>query len=264
MRCKAGMFSRRFSAYVLSNSSFVQSLDIGARESIPTGIAFSTDGLKMFIVGTSGDDVNLFELSSPWDISAASFVSVKAVQANPQGIAFSPDGLKMFIAGNAIDSVEEYSLSTPWDSSTASLSHTFSVAAQDGNPSGLTFSSDGTRMYIAGIDGDDINEYSLATAWDVSTATYTQNLNVNAEEQIVNGVAFSDDGLKMFVVGIASDAVNEYSLSTAWDISTASFANSFSVAAEDTAPRDLAFSSDGLKMFIIGDANNKVYEYSLT
>jgi hypothetical protein len=40
----------------------------------------------------------------------------------------------------------------------------------------------------------------------------------------------------MFIVGSAGDDVNEYALSTGFDVSTASFTDAFSVAAQDTKP----------------------------
>jgi hypothetical protein len=67
----------------------------------------------------------------------------------------------------------------------------------------------------------------------------------------------------MFVVGDIGNAVYEYDLGTAFDVSTAVFVDSFSVAAQDGAPTDMAFSSNGLKMFVVGDIGNAVYEYAL-
>ena len=45
----------------------------------------------------------------------------------------------------------------------------------------------------------------------------------------------------MFVTDNNGDEVNEYTLSTAWDVSTASFVDSFSVASEDDSPSGIAF-----------------------
>ena len=264
MRCKAGMFSARTFTYNLAAASFVGDLSVG--EATPTGIAFKPDGEKMYHIGTGSDLVREFDLSTPWDITSASLLqsfSVNAQEVTPQAVAFSSDGLKMFIVGNGSDAVQEYDLATAWDVSSASHSQSFSVSTQDGNPAGMAFSANGDKMFIAGIDGDDINEYALSTAWDISTASYVQSFSILSEEGIVNGVAFSVDGSKMFIVGVSGDEVNEYALSTAWDISTASYVQNFSVASEDNTPRDLAFSVDGLRMYIVGDQNNKVYEYSL-
>jgi hypothetical protein len=37
-------------------------------------------------------------------------------------------------------------------------------------------------MYVVGTTGDDVNEYDLNTAWDITTASYLQNFSVAAQE----------------------------------------------------------------------------------
>jgi hypothetical protein len=91
-------------------------------------------------------------------------------------------------------------------------------------------------MYIIGSTGDDVNEYDLSTAWDISTASYLQNFSVSAQESGPSGVFFKPDGLKMYVIGFSGDDVNEYNLSTAWDVTTASYLQNFSVAAQEYIP----------------------------
>jgi hypothetical protein len=99
-----------------------------------------------------------------------------------------------------------------WDISTASYLQNFSVAAQETVPRDLFFKPDGTKMYIVGSSGDDVNEYDLSTAWDISTASYLQNFSVAAQETIPSGLFFKPDGTKMYIVGFSGDAVNEYDL----------------------------------------------------
>ena len=66
----------------------------------------------------------------------------------------------------------------------------------------------------------------------------------------------------MYVVGQDADAVVEYNLSTAWDVSTATFLQSFSVSGQDTTVTDLFFKYDGSKMYILGSQNDVIYQYS--
>ena len=69
------------------------------------------------------------------------------------------------------------------------------------------------------------------------------------------GMAFSNDGAKMFVVGRDTDDIYEYTLTTPFNVTTATFDNvTFSVLEQDEAPRGMAFSNDGAKMFVIGTA----------
>ena len=139
----------------------------------------------------------------------------------------------------------------------------FSVAAQETAPQGLFFKPDGTKMYVTGVSGDDINEYDLSTAWGISSSVYLQNFSVAAQDSSPQGLHFSEDGTKMYVLGFGGDNVNEYNLSTAWDVSSASYLQNFSVAAQDGTPVDLRFKPDGTKMYVLGFGSN-VYEYSLS
>jgi len=214
-------------------------------------------------VGTVTDDGPL-----GYSLSVASYddvnFSVATQETAPQGLFFKPDGTKLYISGASGDDVNEYNLSTAWDLSTASYTQNFSVAAQETSPRGLFFKSDGTKMYIAGFFGADIIEYTLSTAWDISTSSYTQNFSVSAQDVNPAGLYFRADGTKMYHTGDNSDAVHEYNLSTAWSVSSASFSQSFSVSPPEGNPQGVFFKSDGTKMQVCGYNGDSVYEYTLS
>ena len=92
------------------------------------------------------------------------------------------DGTKMFIVGTDDKTVDEYNLSTGFDVSTASYVDGFSVGSQETVPTGLEFSADGKRMFITGNNGDDVTEYKLTTAFDVSTASHVGQFDVSSQE----------------------------------------------------------------------------------
>jgi len=146
----------------------------------------------------------------------------------------------------------------------------FSVATQEPAPSGIFFKPDGTKMYICGTTGSaskKVNEYDLSTAWNPSTATHNQGLNVSslgASEATPQGIFFKDDGTKMFIVGNTGDAVHEYTLSTAWDISSGSFVDSTTVSTQTTNPVSLCFKADGTKLYTINLFGSQVYQYDLS
>ena len=73
-------------------------------------------------------------------------------------------------------------------------------------------------------------------------------------------MAFKSDGTKMFFVGGTNDKIHEYTLSTAYDVSTATYVDAFSISNEETGPGELEFSSDGKSMFIIGQAGDEINE----
>jgi len=252
----------------LSDVTLEDSFSVQTQDGLPQDVAFSSDGTKMFVVGSAGDDINEYTLSTAFDLSSTvTFVDsfpVGTEENVPRGVAFNSDGTKMFVVGSGGDEVNQYTLSTGFDVSTASFVESFSVKAQDGQPLGVAFNSDGTKMFVVGNDGNDVNEYTLSTAFDISPISFVDSKSVATEETNPQGVAFNSDGTKMFVVGSSGDAVYEYTLSPAFDVSTASFVVSKSVAGEETSPNGVAFSSDGTKMFVIGFGGNAVNEYSLT
>ena len=243
------------------------SFSVSGQTSNPNGLAFSPDGTKMIIVHTSGAEVIEYTLSTGFDISTASFVdfiSISSQDASPRGLAFNTDGTKMFVVGNSGQDVNEYTLSTGFDVSTASFVDSFSVSSQETSPTGIAFNTDGTKMFVIGLSGDDVNEYTLSTGFDVSSATYSQNFSVASQEDTPTNITFNTDGTKMFIIGLSGDDVNEYALSTGFDVSTASFVTNFSVASQETGPQGLAFSTDGTKMFICGGSSDSVFQYSTT
>ena len=252
---------------VLGASYDSVSFSVAAEETAPTDLFFSPDGLKMYIIGTTGDDVNEYNLSTAWVVSSAVFVtsfSVFAQENSPQGLFFRADGTKMYIVGSTGDTVFQYTLSTPWSVATASYdSISFSVATQETSPTGLSFRPNGLSMYVVGNTGDAVHQYTLSTAWNVSTATFLQSFSVSGQETVPNGVTFTGDGSRMFVVGTTGDDVNVYNLTTPWDISTSAFVNVFSVSAQDTAPVGIYIKPDGTKMYIMGQTNDTVFQYTV-
>ena len=194
--------------------------------------------------------------------------SVAAQDTGPQGISFKPDGTKMYVAGTTNDSVFQYSLSKPWNPSTATYdSVSFSVVSQTENTNAIFFKPDGTKMYVSGENPNPgVFQYSLSSAWDLSTASYDSvSFSTSSQEAAPFGLFFKPDGTKMYIAGSTSDSVFQYSLSTPWDLSTATYDSiSFSAATQDTAVTGVTFTSDGTKMFISGSTNDSIFQYSLS
>jgi sugar lactone lactonase YvrE len=256
-----------FNRYDVSSASYTQSFSVAAQDTVPEALTFNNDGTKMYITGSTGAAVYEYSLSASFDISSATYTqsfSVAGQESQPQGVVFNTDGTKMFITGGSGDDVNEYDLSVAFDISTAVYSQNFSVAAQDITPRDLAFNNDGTKMFIVGDAGNDVNEYDLSSGFDVSTASYSQNFSISAQETSPHGIAFNNNGTKMFIVGKTGDDVNEYALSTGFDVSSASYSQNFSIAAQETDPTGIAFNADGTKMFIVGHTGDSVYEYYLT
>ena len=286
-----------FSIFLIFNLTFVSSaqaaatfdningdgtgLDVSAKTVSAEGIAFNNDGTKMFLSDKNDDDIDAYTLSTGFDLSTATYVNsvdISDQASSPGGIAFNNDGTKIFVVnngirgGNAKDEVLEYTLSVGFDLTStvtfvesASGGNGFSVQNKESSPRDITFNNDGTKMFVVGTSGDDVNEYTLSTGFDLtSTVSHVVEFDISDQETAAMGVAFNNDGTKMFVSGTAGDDVNEYTLSTGFDLtSTVSHVDSFDISGQDTNPRSLTFNNTGSKMFVVSSVDREINSYTL-
>ena len=205
-----------------------------------------------------------------YDLANASYdsvsFSVAGQETEPNGLFFKPDGTKMFVSGKDFNDIYQYSLSTAWDLSTASYdSVSFDTSSQETSPQDLFFKDDGTIMYVIGTSYDGVNQYTLSTAWDISTASYaSKQLSMSAQETSVSGLFVGDNGTKVYMVGNSGDDVNQYNLSTAWDVSTGTYTQTYTLPVAHLNPEAISFNSDGTKMFIVSRTSTDVSSYTLS
>ncbi len=160
---------------------------------------------------------------------------------------------------------------------------------------GITFNSDGTKMYFSmqktrngsaksGTDSQDAVDWiTLDTAYDLSSAVAwdsDDHKNVrdlcdeNSGDLVLPGdMRFNNDGTKVFFANEAHSAgpnVCQMDLTTAYDISTIQN-NDEGIVLNNTdsdgrlnRTRGLFFNSDGSKFFVTDYNDDKLYEYALT
>lgn len=210
--------------YDISTATTVglKSYSVTSTAGVPVSIFFKPDGTAFYILNDSTtESVQRFNLSTAWDVSTATYVDSYAftIETSPAGLEFSPDGTKMHIIGTTNDTVYQFALSTAWDLSTAATTatYTFSVTAFDSAPSGIEFNSTGTIMYIVGTGNDSIIQYNLSTAWNITTAVYSQRLPLITSGFTVNAprdIYVDLDNNVMLIVDDAADRVFQYNTNT--------------------------------------------------
>lgn len=203
---------------------------------------------------TNGSGLGDF-VSSITSLTAGTLYHVRAYATNDIGTSYGSD------VTFTTEQVYE------WDIEEIVLVDSFDISGIDTRPQDISFNSDGTKMYILGSTGDYVYEYSLSTAWDVDTRTSTYNYSVSPSETVPQGLYFKPDGTKMYVTGSSSDAVREYNLSVAWDLSTVSYVQNKSISSQTGYPTGVFFKSDGTKMYVSGQdisfGIDFIYEYDL-
>ena len=194
--------------------------------------------------------------------------------ATPKGIAFNNDGSKMFLVGKDNKKVYEYKLCSPYGLGSASYTTSLSISARVAEPQSIAFNSEGTKIFILDQNTDDVTEYALSTAFDISSASFTTQGCTGIDRGTSNAskataMDFNDDGTLLRVVHRTSseDNVMEFTLGTGFSMAgtcTDYDADTNSNTLTDGKPEGMAFSSDGKKMFILGNQNDSIYEYTLT
>ena len=133
-----------------------------------------------------------------------------------------------------------------------------SVANHNAVPSDVTFNSDGTKMFVVEPWSPEyhVHEYTLSTAWDVSTASSTSNYFSLSGASISNsrGIDFNSDGTVMYISTIGS-SVYQIPLSTAYDITSAGTPER-KILNRDAFAVD--FNSDGTKVYSVRGGSNPV------
>ena len=255
------------SGWDVSKAVYVRSLFVGGTTGFGlSDMALSYDGTKLYVLTLVNDYIYQWNLSTAWDISTASYsqsLYVRNQDGSPSGINFKDDGTKLYITGYDNDKVYEYGLSTAWNVSTGSYSQSFSVASQEDIPSALYIGSSGSKLYVVGNTNDTVYEYGLSTAWDVSTASYSQGFSIASQDNLPVGLFFKEDGTKMYFIGSQNNRVYEYDLSTAWDVSTASYSKNVSIATKGTNPAGMYIGDAGSKLYWLDGGNRSVFQYDL-
>ena len=149
----------------------------------------------------------------------------------------------------------------------------FSTAGQETNPGGAIFGDSGTKLYVIGTQSDRVQQYSVSSAYDLSsTVAHVGQANV-AHGGNPQDLVFSADGSKLWTLDGGSDQLRYYTVGTNWDITTLS--SSAVVTRDfsdnvDTNPTGFRFNADGTKIILVGSskagANGKdiIYSYDLS
>lgn len=210
-----------------------------------------------------------------WQLGTLTFVGEVAISpttTDTYGIFFKPDGTKMYLCEQgAGDKVTQWTLSTPWDITTATYdSKSFYIGGQETYAFEVNFNTDGTRMYIMGRGGDDIVQYDLGTAWDVSTAVYNSDwisliLGVSGEGYPTD-TRFKPDGTRMYTVGANTKQIYSHTLSVPWDVTTATLDGLYFDGTNEyiSGPDTVLFKPDGATMFVFYQTDDRIVQYTLS
>lgn len=230
------------------------------------------DAGALTVTFKASDGVNIGTASSTFTLTFTVPISLESISYsgqsfslpstnNPRGLYVTPDGNKFFVNRTELGELNEYTMSTAFDLSTAS------ETAQIGINGRGTFTFDPTgTILLAGVAGTDnqIAKYTLSTAFDLSTASATGDSYTFGTTYAWNLTA-SPDGTRLWYYDyISADGYYEYSMSSAWDITTLSYVTFHDFSSISNIPRGIRFFDGGNQCVMIDDTNNQLIEFSLS
>ena len=286
-----------FASYVAEDQSERQSLNItgtAAQGAVAPWILayplqWSDDGYQLYIQGEAQKWIQ-HGVSTAWD--PTSIIDVDAATTSTSGatdaqgidrllfrVVDGGDKVLSWRGAGTTQKVYMDTLSTSGDLTSKVNTTTNIWSAQDMidiDGSGWKIdhmSPDGTKLYVityggsssvnattqkwtvAGGNGTTIIEFTLSTAWDLTTISVTNSQSYSFYSYARSGyrsMNFTPDGLQVYTTAkSASYAVElqEHNLTTAWDISTASVnSNTLNLFGDNIDPRSATFAGDGKKM----------------
>jgi hypothetical protein len=139
----------------------------------------------------------------------------------------------------------------------------FSVTSEEDAVQGFTWNNDGTKIFVIGETGDDVNEYLCDTEYLLSSCNHVSVDSVSSFTSDPRDIIFNDSGTKAYIIGYTEQQVAEWN-GTAFDFSTFVDSNSdLDISGQETGPQDIAWNDDGSKLFLTGESGD-INEYSCT
>ena len=245
-----------------------KSLSTSSQNNKPTGIIFNDDRSKMWLVFIDSRYIWQYTLSTPGDITTATYDNKRLDTTNIfsiQGLVFNEDYTSLFLISSTSDKIFQYDLSTAEDVSTGVRISEYSIQSQEAGPRGIAANKNLSKVWIVGSGQDTVFQYSLSTPGLLSTISYdNKSFDLSGQETFPQGITLNEDENMMWVLGSSSDSIHQYTLGTASDVTTASYDNlSYSFSGLSTNPTDAKFDDDFTSMYITAQNNNLVYQFAL-
>lgn len=175
-------------------------------------------------------------------------------------IKFYNNGM-LALAGSGSNKITGYVLEKAYvaDSSTSQYDYTLTR-------SGLVafdLSSDGTKL-ITQVSSLQVQIYTLSTAFDLSTATFSEERSLYNESYIKDIDIVSSTKIHFLYNYSSTHTINELTLTTPWSFVGSSETNSWATNSFDTDPRAFNYNNDGTQIYLSGISTDRLNTATLS
>jgi len=149
----------------------------------------------------------------------------------------------------------------------ASTLNSFDASGQTSSAEDITWNNDsadtdGDKFYIVSSGDSTVYSYTASTNYDITTLSTANSFDTSGQDSDPSGIAFNSDGTKMFIAGRSSSTIYSYTLSTGFDITTTSTANTLDVSSDVGTVSDISWDNDGSQLYVSDSANSDIVFYS--
>lgn len=196
-------------------NTFVSNINLVSITANPAAPRFSPDGTRLFVLSTTADLIDQFDLAIPWMVSTATEVfsySVASLDGTPTDIRFGNNGHRLYVIGTTNDNPRQLILGDAYDLranvSSAPASTQF-TGLGEATPQGIYVRPDGRKAYTVGTTRDAVASFFLANVHDISTGNFGLRIS-QAGSFIYRGLSWSNTGTSIFVTTDAENMLQLY------------------------------------------------------
>ena len=236
------------SSDVASGSYSGKQANVSGVETAPNAFTLSHDETKLFLLG-GNKRIYQYTIGSDLDPSLMVYTGksfdVSGLVTSAARLKVKSDGSTLWILDGSLRVLIELSFGTIGDIETlSSTGKTLSLAGEgDTEVYGFDFSSDYSKLYYSGRSTNKIYQYGLQIAGDIESGIYSnKNLNVSAQDTLMQSVVIGDSDQTIYMIGASSNAVHQYSLGTPGDVDTGTYGKDegfTSINVDDSIPSDV-------------------------
>ena len=86
------------------------------------------------------------------------------------------------------------------------------------HPMSLAFSANGKKLFVGDENDEKIYQYSITTAWDISSGLSLDGSRTLVTSIDPHGIAFTNDGMQMFIYDETGDTIDVHSLKSPFNL----------------------------------------------
>ena len=186
-----------------------KSFSVNTEDNAPLGLAFNSNGTKMYIMGRSQSKIHEYALSTPWDLDTVvysnKYLSVINEDTNCVGLSFSSDGTQLMTTGENSITLYHYQLAVPWDIASASLKSQHLLTTS--HLRSAFYGANGTKLFT--LHGLDLSQYTIPlSTFDNIKAVGVQTRNLNMGNNKVENVRTPTDDSDAATMKYVDDKVD--------------------------------------------------------